>query len=90
MFLVKKFTQLLELSTSRKLARAERRNNKAVKRVKQAKRRVDKSNFEYGQTQAEVLIQLSRLNGLQKDIGKKRELQAGKAKQINALLESIS
>jgi negative regulator of sigma E activity len=71
------------------MAKAEKRNNKAIKRVKKAKKGVDKSQFQYRKTQAEILIQLTRLDGVEKEIAQKAVAQDRKIKKIDALLESI-
>lgn len=89
MNLVEKVTDLLQVVTHKKLARAEKRNRKAINRVKSAKADVEKTQFEYRKAQADTLIQLTKLKNIEADIKQKALVQDQKAKNINALLQTI-
>jgi len=89
MNLVKISTRLLELVTKKSLARAEKRNQKNIGRVKAAKEDAAKSAFELQAKAAETLIQLTKVQNLSKEIGERQAIQVGKVEKINALLEQI-
>jgi hypothetical protein len=89
MYLVKKFTQILELTTSQKLKAAERRERKAMSGLAKAKRRLDKSTYEYSTTQAGVLILLSKLDIIQLHLATKRAVSAGKSAKLDKLILDI-
>jgi len=82
-------TKVLEFFTKKQLSKAESRNIKAVKQLKSVKGKVDKSAFELKKKQADTLIQLSKINTIAQDIGRRAILQEGKAEKVNALLQSI-
>jgi len=89
MNLVKFSTNVLEFVTKKQLNKAEKRNQKNLKRVKAAKEDAAKSAFELQAKQAETLIQLTKVQKLSKDIGEKQALQVGKVEKISALLQEI-
>lgn len=89
MRIVELTTAVLEKVTSMKLAKAERRNNEAIRRVKQAKDRVDKSSFQYRKTQADILIQLTKLNKIEQDINRKAVSHGKKSDAIASLLQAV-
>jgi len=89
MALVERVTNLLQVVTEKKLARAEKRNLKAVSRVKAAKADVEKTQFELRKAQADTLMQLTKLNKLEANIKERAAIQDGKAKQMSALLKNI-
>ena len=89
MFLVKIATELTKKVTSTRLAKAEKKNVKAMKRLTKAKGNFDSSNFDLGATQAEVMIQLTKLNEVKANVEMKRAINARKQEKLTALLASI-
>ena len=89
MNVVEKVTNLLQVVTNKKLAKAEKRNQRAIGRVKKAKAEVEATQFELRKAQADTLIQLTRLNKVEEDIKKRAAIQDSKATQISALLQNI-
>ena len=82
-------TSILESVTAKKLAKAEKRNQKAVSRARKAKADVDKSNFEYNKQLVDVGVQLTKIQTISYDINQKALSGKKKAEKMNALLEVI-
>lgn len=82
-------TTVLESVTAQKLAKAQKRNNKAIARAKKAKAGVDKSNFEYNKQLIDVGVQLTKIQSISMDIEQKALNGKVKAEKMNALLETI-
>ena len=82
-------TTVLETVTAKKLAKAEKRNQKAISRAKAAKAGVDKSNFEYNKQLIDVGVQLTKIQNISYDINQKALAGKKKAEKMNALLEVI-
>jgi len=82
-------TKVLEHVTARKLARAEKRNNKAIKRAKKAKAGVDKSNFAYSKQLVDVGVQLTKIKAIGDDLNQRAITGNAKSEKMKALLEAI-
>ena len=89
MRLIEITTFLLEKITARKLRKAEERNTKAINRVKQAKRDVEKTAFQYRSAQVDVLVQLTRLRLMESNISIRSAIQEKKTETLTALLQQI-
>ena len=86
MIIVNILTSVLNRAASNKLKWAEKRNQKAIQKVKDAKENLDKSSFQYGKTQADVLIQLTKLNKLENNLMAKRQISEKKSAAIDQLI----
>jgi len=86
--LVKIFTRLLEFTTQRKLAKAQKRSDKATVAFSSARRGMINSNHELQVTQAEVLMQLTKLDQVQTDIISKKALNDRKINALDAFINT--
>jgi len=89
MILVKLATGLTKAVTSASLKRAEKKNGRAMRRLAKAKGNFADSNFDLSATQAEVMIQLTKLNQVSQDIVSKKAINAKKQIALEQLLADI-
>lgn len=89
MFLVNLATSLTKAVSTAKIKRAEKKNAKAMMRLHKAKGNLDDSSFDLKATQAEVMIQLTKLNKVSEDISRKTALNDSRQEKVNALLASL-
>lgn len=90
MYLVKQLTRLLEFSAKRRIDRAQKRTDKAAKQLLNARSGMIRSTQELQMTQAEVLIQLNKLEQVGTDIVSKRVLNEKKVLAIDTLISSLN
>lgn len=87
MYLVEKFSRLLEWTTQKKLVAAGKRQAKATNRLRSAQRNLEATNTDLRTTQAGVLIQLTRLNKVGEDITSQMALNDSKNTKLKALID---
>lgn len=80
---------VLERVTAKRVAKAKKRNVKAISRVKKAKEAVDKSNFEYNKQLIDVGVQLTKIQAIGDDINQKAIASKSQGDKFKALLQDI-
>jgi len=90
MILVKTSIAVTKFATKAKMERMERRNQKAVRRLKKAQSSVQSTGVDLMATQVNVAAQLTQLTETQKSIGRQLETQLTKQKALDAAVEIIS
>jgi len=88
MYLVKMFTRLLEYTTQKKLAKAQKRSDNATVAFTRARKSMVISNQELQMTQAEVLIQLNKLDQVQTELLTKKALNDRKISALDQFINT--
>ena len=89
MLLVKYLTRFLEFSAKRKIDKAQARSDRAAKQLVSARSGMIRSTQELQMTQAEVLIQLNKLDQVGADIVAKKSLNERRVLAIDKLITSL-
>lgn len=87
--MIKLLTDLLERQAKKKLQRADEKNKRAASKLKAARAELEKTAVEFMKTQADVRLQLNRLDVLENDLSFKIEAQAVKYEALDLATKAL-